>query len=154
MLQFSILCQFHFKFHVSRSGVRIPVKATFCDVTPMTTHTNQSIDKVIQKIFSIDWPWQKVGKRKKAKKLSWLGFEPQTWKNGIWSGIGSATVHSVPMGVHWAACSFCVKIIMSRGVYMVPQYCSYLLGKRGNVNTHIKAVYYRTRVRDFFDPSV
>ena len=46
----------------------------------------------------------------------WLGFEPQTWKRGIWCGTGRATIrcrgkegkrpmmpiawHSVPMGVH------------------------------------------------------
>ena len=65
----------------------------------------------------------------KSKKRSWLGFEPQTWKRGIWNGSGTATAcwmaaharhavkprcggkqgkrplmpmasHSVPMGVH------------------------------------------------------
>ena len=77
VLQFSILWQL--QFHVSRFGVRIPVKAIFCDVTPMAIHTNQSI-KTLKKIFSIDWPLQKVGKRKKPKKWSRLGFEPQTWR--------------------------------------------------------------------------
>ena len=55
------------QFHVSRSGVQIPVKAIFSDVTLMTTHVNQSM-KVIQKIFSIDWPLQKVERRKKSEK--------------------------------------------------------------------------------------
>ena len=52
----------------------------------------QSIDKVIQKIFSVDWPLQKVERRKRSEKLPWLGFEPQTWKHGIWNKTGTATV--------------------------------------------------------------
>ena len=81
---------------------------------------NQSI-KLFKQIFFIDWPLQKVGRRKKAKKRSWLGFEPQTWKCGIRNGTGTATaaharptlwrqtgkapfdsllLHSVPVGVH------------------------------------------------------
>ena len=78
-------------FHVSRSRVRILVNAMFCDVTPKTTHINQSI-KLFRQIFSIDWPLQKVGRRKKRKnELDW-GFKPQTWKRGIWKGTGTATV--------------------------------------------------------------
>ena len=72
VLQFSILCQFHIKLHVSKSGVGIPVEAIFCDVTPMTTQSiNQSIE-LFEKKFSTDWPLQKVGRRKKAKKsIDW-----------------------------------------------------------------------------------
>ena len=69
--------QFHFKFHVSRSGVRIPVKAIFCDVTPMTTHINQSINQSI-KLFAKYSPLVDRGRKlkegKKAEKWSSLGF--------------------------------------------------------------------------------
>ena len=68
-----------------------------CKVFPEWFHSefqwvNEKIPKVFRKTFSIDWPLQKVGKRKKAKKSPWLGFEPQTWKRRICSGTGSATV--------------------------------------------------------------
>ena len=93
VLSFSLLSQFqfHLKFHVSRSGVRIPVKAIFlwCD---SNDNSYQSVDKVIQKIFSIDWPLQKVERRGNPKKLPWLGFEPQTWKREICSGTETTTV--------------------------------------------------------------
>ena len=68
------------------------------------------------------------------KRLPWLGFQPQTWKRGIWSRSGTGTVrcrgkegkrpmmpiawHSVPMGVHKVASSFRVRIIMSSGVHL------------------------------------
>ena len=76
--------QLHLKFHVSRSGVRIPVKAIFVMwLQWQLIVINQSIVKVIWKIFSIDVLLQKVGRRKKnRKKWSWLGFGPQTWKHG------------------------------------------------------------------------
>ena len=92
VLQFSMLWQFqfHLEFHVSRSGVWISVKAIFCDVTPMTTHINQSI-KLFKKYSPLIDRCRKLGKGKKAKKLPWLGFEPQTWKCGICSGTGTAT---------------------------------------------------------------
>ena len=77
VLQCSMLCQFqfHFKFHVSRSGVRIPVKAIFCDVTPMTTHANQSV-KLFKKYPPLIDQCGKLGEGKKAKKWTWLEFEP------------------------------------------------------------------------------
>ena len=61
------------QFRVSRYRVRTPVKATFYDVTPMTTHTDQSI-KLFKKIFSIDWPLQKVERRKKSEKIILTGI--------------------------------------------------------------------------------
>ena len=82
----------------SRYGVRIPVKATFCDVTPMTTHINQS-KKFFKKYSPLTDRRQKVGRRKKSEKkiltgvrtpdlerwdLTWLGFEPMTWKTWNW----------------------------------------------------------------------
>ena len=73
------------------------------------------------------------------KELPWMGFEPQTWKRGIWSGAAAAIVwwtaahsrhavkhrcggkkgkrpmmpiasHSIPMDVHKKACFFYDKI--------------------------------------------
>ena len=80
-LQCSILWQFHFKFHFSRSGVRIPVKAIclWCD---SSDNSYQSIDKVLKKIFSIDWPLQKVKRRKKSEKIALTGIRTldlETW---------------------------------------------------------------------------
>ena len=63
-------------------------------------------------------------------ELPWLRFEPQTWKHRIWCGTATPRCrgkegkcpmmpiasHSVPMGVHYAPCSFHVKIIMFSGV--------------------------------------
>ena len=40
----------------------------------MTTHINQSIEKVIQKVFSVDWLLQKVGRRKKSEKVALTGI--------------------------------------------------------------------------------
>ena len=107
-----------------------PSQGIFCDVTPMTTHINQSkkLSENILHWFTVAESWEK----EQPKKWPWLGFEPQTWKREIWSGTGAATVcwiaahavveedresalwlpiasHSVPMGVHQAACSFRVK---------------------------------------------
>ena len=52
-----------------------------CDVTPMTTHINQSI-KFFKQIFSIDRPLQKVGRRKKTEKNALTGVRTpdlETW---------------------------------------------------------------------------
>ena len=83
--------QFHFKIHIARSGVRIPVKTILCDVTPMTTHNNQSI-KLLKK-FSIDWPLQKVERERKNRKngLDW-DSNPRPGNVGFEGGIGTATV--------------------------------------------------------------
>ena len=80
---YSVLWQFHFhiKFHVSRSGVRIPVKAILSDVTPMTTHINQS-KKLLENILhwlTVAESWERM---KKTEKLPWLGFRTpdlETW---------------------------------------------------------------------------
>ena len=63
--------QFHCKFHVSRFGVRIPVKIIFCNVTPMTTQINQSIEKVIQTLrwLTVAESWEKEKNRKNC--LDW-----------------------------------------------------------------------------------
>ena len=67
--------------------------AIFCDLTPMTTHINQSIDKVLKKIFSIGLTVaESLENGKNPKKLPWLGFEPQTWKRGT----GTATACWIP----------------------------------------------------------
>ena len=74
------------QLHVSRSGVRVPVKAIFRDGTPMATHINQSI-KLFKKYSPLIDRGRKLGKgKKKPKKWSWQGFEPQTWKmwNLMW----------------------------------------------------------------------
>ena len=97
-LEYCVLWQFrfHFKFHVSRSGVRIPVKAIFCDVTPRATHINQSINqsiKVFKKIFSIDWPLQKVERRKKTEKIGLTEIRtPYLEKCGVWCGFYAHSV--------------------------------------------------------------
>ena len=91
----------------------------------MTTHFNQSI-KLFKKIFSIDWPLQKVGRRKKSEKIALIGIRTPDLENveselaqyaelqhtldtqsnhtvaenregALWQPIAS---HSVPMGVH------------------------------------------------------
>ena len=48
----------------------------------------QSYSKSILHWFSVAKSWEKEKKRKKG---SWLRFEAQTWKRGIWSGIGTGT---------------------------------------------------------------
>ena len=76
--------------HVSRSGVRIPVKAIYCGVAPMTTHINQSINQSI-KLFKKYSPLidrgRKLGEGKKRKNCHDWEFEPQTWKpwNLMWN---------------------------------------------------------------------
>ena len=66
----------------SRSGVRIPVKAIFCDVTPMTTtHINQSI-KLFKKYSPLIDRCRKLGEGKKSKKLILTGIRTpdlETW---------------------------------------------------------------------------
>ena len=118
------------QFHISRSGVQIPVKAIphfqvwgsnpsqgsflWCD---SNDNSYQSIDKVIQKIFSFDWPWQKVGRREKKAKncLGWdsnprLGnveftvelelpqhVSEEKRESALWQPVAW---HSIPMGAH------------------------------------------------------
>ena len=60
----------------------------FCDVTPMTTPINQSI-KSFRKYSPLIDHCRKLRKGKKPKKLLWLGFEPRTWKRGMWRGSGT-----------------------------------------------------------------
>ena len=83
--------QFHFKIHLSRSGVPVPVKAIFCDVTPMTTHFNQSI-KLFKKYSPLIDRWRKLRRGKKPKKWFWLGFRTpdlETWGlKGNWNCHG------------------------------------------------------------------
>ena len=81
--------QFHGKFHVSRSGVRTPVEAILCDVTPMTTHINQSINQSI-KFFKKYSPLidrcRKLGEGKKAKKIPVTGIRTpdlETWNSMV-----------------------------------------------------------------------
>ena len=97
----------------SRFGVRIPVKAIFCGVTPMTTHIDQSIElfKNILHWLTVAESWEKEKNRKNC--LDW-DSNSRPGKRGLWSGTGSATVccrgkegkrlwlpiasHSVPIG--------------------------------------------------------
>ena len=95
VLPFSILRQI--KFHVSRSGVRTPVKAIFSDVPSMTTHINQSIDKVNQKTFSIDWPLQKVGRRIKSEKKILTGIRTPDLETWSFQPIGTPCAVPVPV---------------------------------------------------------
>ena len=64
----------------SRSGARIPVKGVLCDVTPMTTHTNQSIKlfKNILHWLNVAQSWEKEKNRKNC--LDWI-WAPvlETW---------------------------------------------------------------------------
>ena len=78
VLQFSI--QWQFQFHVSRSGVRIPVKAIFCDVTRMTTHINQSI-KFFKKYSPLIDRCRKLGEGKKRK--SCLDWDSNPWPGNV-----------------------------------------------------------------------
>ena len=68
-------------------GFESPVKAIFCDGTPMTTHIHQS-KKLFKKYSPLIDRRTKLGEGKKAKNLPRLGLEPQTWKHGS----GTATV--------------------------------------------------------------
>ena len=73
-----------FKFHVSRSGVRIPVKilfSLFFLLPLLLLYNGQSMKNIFWKTFSIDW--YELSLESHHKKWSWLGFEPQTWKRGI-----------------------------------------------------------------------
>ena len=51
---------------------------------------NQSM-KLFRKYSPLIDRCRKLGEGKKAKKLPRFGFEPQTWKRGIWSGTGTGT---------------------------------------------------------------
>ena len=63
------------QLYVSKSGVRTPVKTTFCGVTPMTTCINQSM-RLFKKYSSLIGRCRKLREGKKSgKKLPWLGFE-------------------------------------------------------------------------------
>ena len=80
VLQLSKLCQFqfHFKFQVSRSEVRIPVKAVFGDVIPMTTCINQSTERAKKSnflVFPTHWCSQHIGVHENSEwKVSNSGF--------------------------------------------------------------------------------
>ena len=88
-------------FHVWGSN---PRQGTFFDVAPMTIHINRSI-KLFKQIFSIGLTVaESLEKEKSQKRLPRLGFEPQTWKRGIWSGTGPL-LHTETNGV-WRICSF------------------------------------------------
>ena len=83
-------------------GFKIPVKAIF-HFFPSPNFLQRSINGEYFLNHFIDWliDWLiNVSCHWSHKKLPWLGFEPQTWKRGIWRGTGTATVHSGPMGVH------------------------------------------------------
>ena len=89
---YSVLCQFqfHFKFQVSRSGVQIPVKAIVSVFSLLPTFRNgQSMETISLQNF-IHW-LKCVVIRFTSQKWLWRGFEPQTWKRGIWCGSGTAT---------------------------------------------------------------
>ena len=64
---------------------------------------NQSI-KLLKKYSPLIGRCRKLGKGKKAKKLPWLGFEPQTWKRGIWNGpvTGTAQIAYKARDAEWA----------------------------------------------------
>ena len=143
VLQLNILWQF--QFHVSRSGVRIPVKAIFVMWLQWQLILINQSKKLFKKYSPLIDRCRKLREGKEPKKLPWMGFEPQTWKHGVCSGIGTATVrwharHAVkprcrgkerkrPMIPHcFTQCSngsslgsflFPVKIIRSRGVRSV-----------------------------------
>ena len=62
--------QFQFKFQVSRTGVRIPVKAIFSNGQSNGEYFLKNFYRLIDRLES------------HHKKLPRLGFEPQTWKRG------------------------------------------------------------------------
>ena len=128
VLQFSILWQF--QFHVSRSGVRIPVKAIFSGFFPSPNFLQRSINgehffEKLYRLINMSCHWSHITKncldwdsnpRPGKRELPWLGFEPQTWKTwncldwdsnprpgkrGMWNGSGTATAG-------WIFIPFCV----------------------------------------------
>ena len=92
-LQFSILWQ----FHVSRSGVESQSRQCFCDVNRNENSyqsINQSI-KLFRKIFSIDWPLRKFGRRKKSEKIATTGIRTPDLETENWNCHGTRSNHAV-----------------------------------------------------------
>ena len=69
-------------FHVSRFGVRIPVKIIFSVFLSSPNFLQRSIKgeyflNKFYRLINTSCHWSHI-----HKKLPWLGFEPQTWKRG------------------------------------------------------------------------
>ena len=136
--------QFHCKFHISRSGVRIPVKLIFSLFSFSQLSATDNHLRILFKNF-IDWlMWFVIPSHITKNGLDWdsnprpgnvdfdvelaqhaelqhtLDTRPNPAVEGkresaLWLPIAS---HSAPMGVHWAVCSFRVNRFMARGVYV------------------------------------
>ena len=100
--QFSILCQFQFpfKFHVSRSGVRIPrfqvwgsnpSQDLFFAFFLFPSFLQRSINGEYFLNNFIDWLiWVVIPSHTTKNCLDW-DSNPQVWKRGMWCGSGTGT---------------------------------------------------------------
>ena len=98
-LEHRVLCQFHIKFRVSRSGVRAPVQAIPCFQVWGSNPRPGNVEQYGEWQHTLDTQSNHAVQEQRESTL--------------WQPIAS---QSVPMGVYLAVSSFLVKIIMSRGV--------------------------------------